>query len=403
MTTALKQQAKQSGLAFLDSDNNSLAPNWNTNDWPPLLGGWRRHHDSVVLDHPEQDNNAQTVVVLGGYKQNQGLTNSVLLMNLAEKTKQWREGPPLNSNRAYHAAVICSGGVYVLGGHNGSSRLNKIERIDVANLCSESIESSTRNQWTALTCRLTTARNGCSAVVVHNRYIVVIGGSNGNFLSSVDIIDTAAPSNHTVIVGPSMTVPRSGCASAVIGHRIFVVGGLTGYNGDDFKSVEYLEIHDFPGNETMDTASAVFTSSRRWTSHNEVNLSIGRCIHAIVAVGSCLIVMGGILAPETVEVVDTRRNTVWTFPQLTGSRYSCSAVVHSRGIAVISGDDNASCATLSLFDKNTWCFRRLIEQVPSTIFGTSRDSLRSAQGCTTALKESGERSKKKSSTGKTET
>ena len=403
MTTTLKQQAKQSGLAFLDSDNNSLAPNWNTNDWPPLLGGWRRHHDSVVLDHPEQDNNAQTVVVLGGYKQNQGLTNSVLLMNLAEKTKQWREGPPLNSNRAYHAAVICSGGVYVLGGHNGSSRLNKIERIDVANLCSESIESSTRNQWTALTCRLSTERDECSAVAVHNRYIVVIGGSNGNFLSSVDIIDTAAPSNHTVIVGPSMTVPRSGCASAVVGDRIFVVGGLTGYNLEDFKSVEYLEIHDFPGNETMDTASAVFTSSRRWTSHNEVNLSIGRCIHAIVAVGSCLIVMGGILAPETVEVVDTRRNTVWTFPQLTGSRYSCSAVVHSRGIAVISGDDNASCATLSLFDKNSWYFCRLSEQPPSTIFGTRTDSLRSAQGCTTVLNESHERSKKKSSTGKTET
>ena len=403
MTTTLKQQAKQSGLAFLDSDNNSLAPNWNTNDWPPLLGGWRRHHDSVVLDHPEQDNNAQTVVVLGGYKQNQGYTNSVLLLRLAKENLQWREGPPLNNNRAYHAAVICSGGVYVIGGHNGSSRRDSIERIDVANLCSDSMESSTNNQWTTVTCRLSTARNECSAVAVFDRYIVVIGGSNSDSLSSVDIIDTGIASNHTVTVGPSMTVPRSGCASAVIGNRIFVVGGYNGYNGDDFKSVEYLEIHDFPGNKTMDTASAVFSSSRRWTSHNEVNLSIGRCIHAIVAVGSCLIVMGGILAPETVEVVDTRRNTVWSFPQSTGSRYSCSAVVHSRGIAVISGDDNASCATLSLFDKNTWCFRRLIEQVPSTIFGTSRDSLRSAQGCTTVLNESHERSKKKSSTGKTET
>ena len=403
MTTTLKQQAKQSGLAFLDSDNNSLAPNWNTNDWPPLLGGWRRHHDSVVLDHPEQDNNAQTVVVLGGYKQGQGYTNSVLLLSLSDEKKQWREGPPLNNNRAYHAAVICSGGVYVIGGYNGISRLDSIERIDVANFCSESMESSTRNQWTALTCRLTTARIGCSAVVVHNRYIVVIGGSNGNFLSSVDIIDTAAPSNHTVIVGPSMTVPRSGCASAVVGDRIFVVGGLTGYNGEDLKSVEYLEIHNPSGNETMNTAGAVFPSSCRWTRHDQLNLSMRRCDHAVVAVGSCLIVMGDFLARINAEVLDTRRNTVWSFPQSTGSRYSCSAVVHSRGIAVISGDDNASCATLSLFDKNTWCFRRLIEQVPSTIFGTSRDSLRSAQGCTTVLNESHERSKKKSSTGKTET
>ena len=81
MTTTLQQQAQQSGLCFLEIDNNSEVPQWNTNDWPPLLGGWRRSHASVVLDHPEQHNNAQTVVVWGGDKQGQGYTNSVLLMN----------------------------------------------------------------------------------------------------------------------------------------------------------------------------------------------------------------------------------------------------------------------------------------------------------------------------------
>ena len=356
-----------------------------------------------MLNHPEQDNNAQTVVVLGGNKQNQGFTNSVLLLHLTEENKYWREGPSLNDKRRSHAAVVCSGGVYVLGGHNGSSRLDKIERIDVANLCSQSIESSTSNQWTTLTCRLSTRCNGCSAVAVHNRYIVVIGGSNRDPLSTVDIIDTAVPSNHAVIAGPSMTVPRCGCASAVIGDRIFAVGGDNWHNEEVLQSVEYLEIPDPSGNETLNTASAVFPSSRRWTSHNEVNLSINRCFHAIVAVGSCLIVMGGIFAPETVEVLDSRRNTLWTFPQLTGSRFSCTAVVHSNGIAVIGGSDNASCATLSLSDKNTWCFRRLTEQVPSTIFGTKTDALPSALEATTALKECYERPKKMLSTGKTET
>ena len=236
MTTTQQQHANQSGLAFLDINNNSNEPHWNTSDWPTLLGGWRRWHASAVLDHPDQDNTAQTVVVLGGKKQNQGFTNSVLLMNLAEKSKQWREGPPLNDNRAYHAAVICNGGVYVIGGHNGSSRLDSIERIDVENLCSESMESSTSNQWKTVTCRLSTRRNECSAVAVFDRYIVVIGGSNSDSLSTVDIIDTAAPSNYTVIVGPSMTVARCGCASAVIGNRILVVGGCNGHSGEDLKS-----------------------------------------------------------------------------------------------------------------------------------------------------------------------
>ena len=311
-------------------------------------------------------------VVLGGDKQGQGLTNSVLLMNLAEENKHWREGPPLNSNRASHASVVCNGGVYVIGGFDGSY-LNSIERIDVETLSSGSLTSATSNQWTTLTCRMSTRRSGCSAVTVYNRYIVVVGGFNGNYTSSAEIIDSAVPSNHAVFAGPSMTVPRSSCASAFIGHRIFVAGGYKGKIGS-LQSVEYLEIHDPSGNETMTTTSAVFPSSCRWTRHDKLELSMSRCYRAVVSVGLCLIVARGSFAADTVNVLDTRRNTSWTFPQLSGPRYLSSAVVHSRGIAVISGDDNASCATLSLVDKNTWCFRRLIEQVPSTIFGSSTGS-----------------------------
>ena len=312
MTTTLHQQAQRSGLAFLDINNNSNEPHWNVNDWPPVLGGWRWCHASVMLNHTEQDDNAQTVVILGGDKQGQGFTNSVLLMNLAEENKQWREGPPLNSKRVDHAAVVCCGGVYVIGGWNGSSHLDTIERIDVQNLCSGAAVRTTSNQWTTLNCRLSTVRSHCAAVTVHNRYIVVIGGSFGDPLSTVDIIDTGIASNHTVIEGPSMTVPRCACASAVIGHRIFVVGGSR--NGTALAAVEYyLEIHDPSGNETMNTANAVFPSSCRWARHGNLDLFVPRRDHAVVAVGSCLIVMGGcnLRAQTTAEVLDTRRNTVW--------------------------------------------------------------------------------------------
>ena len=63
---SLHKLAQQSGLAFADSNDNSRhRPQWNANDWPPLLGGYRCGHASVVLDNPENDC-AQTVVVLGG-------------------------------------------------------------------------------------------------------------------------------------------------------------------------------------------------------------------------------------------------------------------------------------------------------------------------------------------------
>ena len=345
-----------------------------------------------MLDHPEQDGNAQTVAVMGGNKPNhQGCTNSVLLLSLSDENKRWQEGPPLNNNRVSHAAVVCRGGVYVIGGCNRSSDLDSIERIDVAKLCSESMEGSTSNQWTTLTCRLSTARDECSAVAVHNRYIVVIGGNyNGKYLSSVDVIDTAVRSSHTVTVGPSMSVPRSCCASAVIGNRIFVVGVYNGHNRQEgLKSVEYLEMYDPSGIETMNTANAVFSSSFRWTRHDKLNLSSRRRDHGVVAVGSCLIVVGGFLAPYTVEVLDTGRNTIWTFPRSTGPDDGYSAVVHSNGIAVIGGSGNARCATLSLVDKNTWCFRRLTEQVPrSIVFGSSTNSPGSSPEHTTAWRVS---------------
>ena len=348
MTTALQKQAQQSGLAFLDSGNHSEAAEWNVNDWPPLLGGYRGYHASVVLDHPEQHDNAQTVVVLGGQKHGQNYTNSVLLLCLAEENKQWREGPPLNDKRRCHAAVVCSGGLYVIGGHNKSSRLDTIERIDVENLCSGASANPTSNQWTTMNCRLSTARNECLAVTIYNRYIVVMGGHDGNFLSSVDIIDTAMPSNLTVIPGPSMTVPRCGFASAVIGHRIYVVGGHNGSSA--LTSVESLQFDETSNDETKNTAAIVFSSSlSAWATCTDITLSDARYLHAAVSIASCIIVSGnrsGSIA--TVEVLDTERGITWNLPPLTTGRNYCTMVAYKTGIAVIGGDKVDSCGTLAL-------------------------------------------------------
>ena len=107
MPTTWQEQVRQSGLVPLDEE-------WNQNGWPPLEGGYRYDHASVALDHPENDDNnnnnkGQTVVVLGGYDEDGNVTHSVLVLNLAEPDKQWREGPPMNKRRRAHAAVVCNG------------------------------------------------------------------------------------------------------------------------------------------------------------------------------------------------------------------------------------------------------------------------------------------------------
>ena len=355
MPTTLKEQAWQSDLVLPDD-----TAEWNENDWPPLAG---RGHASVVLDHPDKDNNnnnnnnnnnkRQTVVVMGGIQQRRGYVNSILVLNLAEYNKQWREGPPMNKARYGHAAVVCNGGVYVMGGDQrvGES-LDCIERIDVSELLQSCSTSSITHEshWATLTFRLSTGRWGCGAVAVHNRYIVVVGGYSNRSLSSVDIIDTR---NHTVIAGPSMTVPRSICSSAVIGHRIFVVGGQNG--DDEHASVEYL---DFAEERKDDALTTAISFSPTWITHSELVLSNARISFAMVAVGSCLVVVGG-SRNSTVEVVDTHRKHVWNLPPFLNHRSDCSMVTVTNQVAVIGGSSNPACATLPLVDKNSWCFRQL--------------------------------------------
>ena len=395
---ALQEQAWYSRLVVLDE-----TAQWNFEDWPPLEGGWRRFHAAVVLNHPgteDNHNKRQTVFVLGGHQTDQGYVNSVLSLNLADPDRQWREGPPMNQSRRGHAAVVCNGGVYVMGGMTRYSS-DCIERIDANELVQSSLTTTAAHEshWTTLPCCLSTQRFGCCAVAIHNRYILVMGGyDRGRRLSSVDIMDTL---NDTVIAGLSMTVPRSYCASAVIGRRIFVVGGHNG--DDDLDSVEYLDYatpcHN--DNSIKETGSTFISFSSTWIAHSELVLSNARRSCAGVAVGSGLVMAGG--HSRTVGVLDVHRNRMWNLPPsdngstMVNHRHGSTMVPVANQIAVIGGFQNPNCATLPLLDKNSWCFRRLCDRLPNGWYnatGTSSNTPSTrASDSTTAKTHSGDKEK----------
>ena len=236
----MQEQERLSNLAFPDTNKDEM-PQWKSDSWPPLLGGWRRYHASVVVN--EEKKGQQTVVVIGGQKAELLVTNSVLMMDLEKDTKQWREGPSLNQNRAFHAAVVCNGSVYAMGGGCDGERLDSIERIDLLDLWKSPCATNNKTHWKKLTCTLSTPRGGCQAAAVNNRFIVIVGGYNGSFLSSTDILDTAVKTQHIVTPGPSLTIPRSSCGMAVVGNRIIAIGGSNG-SSDHLNSVEYLDFID---------------------------------------------------------------------------------------------------------------------------------------------------------------
>ena len=359
---SLQNYAWQSGLVLLE-------PKWNENDWPHLEDGGRWMYASVVLDHLDQDNNkGQTVVVLGGIRDDGWATNSVHVLNLSEPRKQWRNGLPMNKRLVDHAAVVCNGGIYVIGGFDHGTSLDCIEWLDVDSLVQS--PSISNKHWTPLNCRLSTGHHECCAVAVRNRYIVVMGGYNMrefSRLSSVDIIDT---SNQTVVAGPTMTVPRSSCASAVVGHRIFVVG-----DSEKFP-VEYLFFSAPCDNEETkkETVSTAISFPFAWTRLPDLGLSVQPDRPAVVAVESCLVVAQ---KGTSVKIFDTRRyrHHVWSLPPLEKAltRGFTLLTVDSQ-IAGIGGRGNPSCATLGLMDKKTWCFCQLREHAPNEWFGMAKST-----------------------------
>ena len=297
-TMTMQQQIELSGLEIVSSLSSSSSLlsqlQWNsTNQWSPLLGGgWAGQACVTIESGNENGSGGQTIVVIGGQLHRVGYTNSVIVWD--PSTKRWRNGPTLNDRRIELVAVVCHDKVYAIGGYGydnyGDDTISDtIESIQVSSLL-ETKETSTmtrqnNNQWTRLQCRLSSPRMKCAAVVVHNHYIVILGGHTGmgHHLSSVDILDTAPPHNNnnnnsngepTIVAGPSMNSTRYDFGAAVVDNRIFVVGGHV--NSEPSTSVESLLFQQQPLDKdhtnSNSNASCMFPNSS-WRMERHLSLS----------------------------------------------------------------------------------------------------------------------------------
>ena len=105
--------------------------------------------------------------------------------------------------------------VFAIGGHDKNAQsLDTMESIQVSSML-ETMETcmtkQNKSQWTRLQCQLSSRQYMCATAVVHNRYVVILGGDTGRQgLSTVDIMDTAPHHNNnnngepTIVAGPSM-------------------------------------------------------------------------------------------------------------------------------------------------------------------------------------------------------
>ena len=359
----IQKTAFEFGLLFAN-DKDQKRPQWRPTGWPPCFGECRSTHGSVVVRRCQDE---EILVLLGGCATTTCFPfNSVVCFNV--QSKKWQKGPCMHEKRARPASVLCNNAIYVIGGYNGRSAQDTIERIQVDDLLrSPSASSNGTNGWQTVDCRLRTPRFDCAAAVVHDRFIVVAGGRCHflqDNLSSVEIIDTASGNACTIIPGPCLEVARRCFGMAVVGHRIYAVGGTS------LRSVEYMDFDDLLDDSPSCTTS-VFSVSKSWKRHNSVFLSSRRKTHvAVVQVGSCLVVAGGYFAGTklSLEIFDTVNNSSWELLNMIELRFGCSIVALSNGIVAMNGYGSSdSFETLSLVDKNSWLFTRLLSigKIPS--------------------------------------
>ena len=394
-TMTMQEQIEMSGLEIMSSLSSSSSSSlssqlqWNsTNQWSPLLGGGRAYQACVtIVSGNENGSGGQTIVVIGGQMLRGENTNSVIVWD--PSTMEWRSGPRLNDKRRSLVAVVCRDKVYAIGGlgsdnYDGCTILDTIESIQVSSLLemTETTMMTRQNnsQWTRLQCRLSSPRSACAAVVVQNRYIVILGGdaSMDQDLSSVDIMDTAPPHNNNndngepmIVAGPSMNSTQSSFGAAVVDNRIFVVAGWV--NCEASSSVESLMFQQQPLDKDKDHTNS--NSNVSWTFPNSswrmephLSVSSSRYSHAVAKVGSCLVVAGG-LPPDaiwgttSVEVLDVQRGVVWSLPNLNIPRpFGCSMVTLSDCILVLGGDDSEDSVeslALTVYQKHERCYKFL--------------------------------------------
>ena len=299
----VREQAKLSGLAFLGSSSSSQQqqsqPHWQTdpNQWPPLVGGWRYGHASVVVKAPYNPQHDKLVVVMGGHQVNDYATNTVILLPCWQTSTrhEWKQGPNMTVPRRELAAVVCRDHVYVLGGiSHGFVTWDTIERISIADLImwatiitttttttalptdpNKFAASKKTATWETLQCRLMEARYGCAATTVQDRYIVVVGGrqKSGGLVSSVEVLDTAA---ERVFQGPPLTVRRLQLGLAVVGSRLYAVGGrrsLAPTNDSLLQSIEYWDFDDHKFGFKK-AATKTTTSNPRRLIHPQLQMRI---------------------------------------------------------------------------------------------------------------------------------
>jgi N-acetylneuraminic acid mutarotase len=176
------------------------------------------------------------VYVLGGFDGSNKLNDvQYAKINADGTVGAWNSTTSFRTERGGHTSVVYNGYLYVIGG--GTDFPNFFNDVQYAKINA----NGTIGSWNTTT-QFTTARFGHTSVV-HNGYVYVIGGHDGsNYLNDVQYAKINA--NGTVGTWNSttpFTTGRAGHTSVVHNGYVYVIGGVDVSNY--LNDVQYAKIN----------------------------------------------------------------------------------------------------------------------------------------------------------------
>ncbi len=257
---------------------------------------------------------------------------------LWEQVDAARPATTLVTPRAGATAVATGHWLYVIGGQNGGSYLNTVERA----LINADGTLGAFKPFAAAT--LSTARAGAVAAVFGNRMYVIGGTGTGGPMTSVERADIAADGTlgtFSTVSDVALATARTDATSAVVGDALLVIGGAN--TAGKLGSIERAVIDP-------DGSLHPFTTVTQ-------SLSTGRAGAAAIAAGGTLYVIGGDTASGIKTTVESTPiapdGTLGTFAATTGvalasARAYFSAAVLGTTLYVVGGSGASGSDLLTI-------------------------------------------------------
>lgn len=150
--------------------------------------------------------------------------SDVLVCNL--KTMLWsvlKTSGPGPGPRDSHTAVLVAHKMLVFGGTNGCRKVNDLHVLDLVS-----------REWSRPECLgdPPSPRESHTADVISDEKMVIFGGSGegeANYLNDLHVLDLNKMEWSSPEVKGSAPAPRDSHSAVAVGHRLFVLGGDSGY------------------------------------------------------------------------------------------------------------------------------------------------------------------------------